>query len=64
MTKSALEDLRVLDLSTRLSGAYAAKLLGDNGADVVLLEGAGGVLAGLEAGGQQQIADEGGNEQQ
>ena len=42
MTKSALEDLRVLDLSTRLSGAYAAKLLGDNGADVVLLEGAGG----------------------
>ena len=49
MTKSALEDLRVLDLSTRLSGAYAAKLLGDNGADVVLLEGAGGHPARSEA---------------
>ncbi len=38
MVTSALGDLRVLDLSTRLSGAYTAKLLGDNGADVVLLE--------------------------
>ena len=38
MAKSALGDLRVVDLSTRLSGAYTAKLLGDNGADVVLAE--------------------------
>jgi len=38
MAKSALGDLRVVDLSTRLSGAYTAKLLGDNGADVVLIE--------------------------
>ena len=49
MPKSALGDLRVLDLSTRLSGAYAAKLLGDNGADVVLLEDANGHPARAEA---------------
>lgn len=35
---AALGDLRVLDLSTRLSAAFAARLLGDHGADVVLLE--------------------------
>lgn len=34
----ALEDIRVLDLSTRLSGAFAAKLMGDHGADVALVE--------------------------
>jgi crotonobetainyl-CoA:carnitine CoA-transferase CaiB-like acyl-CoA transferase len=34
----ALAGLRVVDLSTRLSGAYCAKLFGDCGADVVLLE--------------------------
>ncbi len=34
----ALSDLRVVDLSTRLSGAFCAKLFGDQGADVVLLE--------------------------
>ncbi len=34
----AFEDLRVLDLSDRLSGAYCARLFGDYGADVLLLE--------------------------
>ncbi|MPZ99934.1 MAG: hypothetical protein GEU80_11495 [Dehalococcoidia bacterium] len=34
----ALSDVRVLDLSTRLSGAFCARLFGDHGADVVLLE--------------------------
>ena len=37
MTK-AFDDLRVVDLSDRLSGAYAARLFGDFGADVVLAE--------------------------
>ncbi len=32
------EDLRVIDLSTRFSGAFAARLFGDFGADVVLVE--------------------------
>jgi len=34
----ALADIKVVDLSQRLSAAYCAKLLGDHGADVVLLE--------------------------
>ena len=34
----AFEGLRVLDLSNRLSGAFAARLFGDFGADVVLVE--------------------------
>ena len=34
----AFDHLRVLDLSERLSGAYCARLFGDYGADVVLLE--------------------------
>ena len=34
----AFEGLRVLDLSDRLSGAYCARLFGDFGADVLLLE--------------------------
>jgi len=38
MTPGAFEDLRVLDLSDRLSGAYCARLFGDYGADVLLLE--------------------------
>lgn len=32
------DDLRVVDLSTRFSGAFAARLFGDFGADVVLAE--------------------------
>ena len=31
-------ELRVVDLSTRFSGAFAARLFGDFGADVVLAE--------------------------
>ncbi len=34
----ALDALRVLDLSTRLAGAYCARLFGDFGADVRMLE--------------------------
>ena len=37
-----LEGLRVIDLSDRLSGAFAARLFGDFGADVVLVEPPGG----------------------
>jgi len=32
------EDIRVIDLSDRLSGAFAARLFGDYGADVILVE--------------------------
>ena len=35
---SALEGVRVVDLSDRLSGAWAARLFGDFGADVLLVE--------------------------
>jgi crotonobetainyl-CoA:carnitine CoA-transferase CaiB-like acyl-CoA transferase len=35
---SVFDDLRVLDLSTRLSGAFCARLFADFGADVVLAE--------------------------
>ncbi|MDT7547405.1 MAG: hypothetical protein QOE99_3515 [Actinomycetota bacterium] len=35
---SPLTDVRVLDLSSRLAGAYATKLLADAGADVVTVE--------------------------
>ena len=35
---SAFADLRVVDLTTRLSGAYAARLFGDYGAQVFLVE--------------------------
>lgn len=35
---SAFDGLRVLDCSSNLSGAYAARLFGDWGADVVLAE--------------------------
>ncbi|MCY3883378.1 MAG: CoA transferase [Gammaproteobacteria bacterium] len=34
----AFEDIRVLDLSNRLSGAWAARLFGDFGAEVILVE--------------------------
>ena len=35
---AAFEGLRVLDLSNRLSGAFAARLFGDFGAEVTLVE--------------------------
>jgi crotonobetainyl-CoA:carnitine CoA-transferase CaiB-like acyl-CoA transferase len=35
----ALEGIRVIDLSDRMSGAYAARLFGDYGAEVILVEG-------------------------
>ena len=38
----ALDGVRVLDLSTRLAGAYCARLFGDFGADVRMLETEGG----------------------
>ena len=38
----ALRGLRVIDLSNRLSGAYAARLFGDFGANVILAEPADG----------------------
>ena len=34
----AFDDVRVLDLSNRLSGAYAARLFGDFGAEVIKIE--------------------------
>lgn len=54
-----LRDLRVLDLSTGIAGAYATKLLADAGADVVKVEGAAGdPLRGWSASG----ADRGGRD--
>ena len=35
---TALKEIRVLDLSTRLSGAWAARLFGNFGAEVILIE--------------------------
>ena len=35
---TAFDGLRVVDLSDRLSGAFAARLFGDFGADVILAE--------------------------
>ena len=40
--QSAFEGTKVLDLSTRLSGAWAARLFGDFGAEVLLPETADG----------------------
>ena len=41
MTK-AFQEIRVIDLSNRLSGAYAARMFGDFGAEVILIEQAQG----------------------
>ena len=38
MLTKPFEGLRVIDLSTRFSGAFAARLFGDFGADVILVE--------------------------
>ncbi|MEE8422185.1 MAG: CoA transferase [Dehalococcoidia bacterium] len=38
----ALEGIRVLDLSTRVAGAWCSRLLADFGADVVMVEAPGG----------------------
>src|SRR4051812_45605172 len=42
MTTSALEGLLVLDLASQVAGAFAGKLLADLGAQVVMVEPAGG----------------------
>ena len=41
-TEGPLAGLRVIDLSTGITGAYASKLFADAGADVVKLEPPGG----------------------
>ncbi|MED5556047.1 MAG: CoA transferase, partial [Pseudomonadota bacterium] len=41
MTK-AFQGIRVIDLSDRHAGAYAARMFGDFGADVILIEDARG----------------------
>ena len=38
----AFDDIRVLDLSNKLSGAFAARMYGDFGAEVVMAEGVEG----------------------
>ena len=55
----ALRGVRVIDLSNRLSGAYAARLFGDFGADVILAEPADGHALRHEA---PFVADEAGPE--
>jgi crotonobetainyl-CoA:carnitine CoA-transferase CaiB-like acyl-CoA transferase len=42
MLASALDGVRVLDLSTRVAGAWCSRLLADFGADVVMVEPPGG----------------------
>jgi crotonobetainyl-CoA:carnitine CoA-transferase CaiB-like acyl-CoA transferase len=39
---SALHGIKVIDLSTSVSGAWCARMLADFGADVALFEGADG----------------------
>ncbi len=58
----ALTGIRVIDLSDRLSGAYAARMFGDHGADVILAEPAAGhalrheaPFAGDESGPKQSL---------
>ena len=43
--QKAFENIKVLDLSSRLSGAWAARLFGDFGAEVILAEGHEGHIA-------------------
>ena len=55
---SPFDDLRVVDLSDRLSGAFAARLFGDFGADVLLVEPASGHAVRHEpplCGGEQAV---------
>src|SRR6476469_3813214 len=42
MLPSALDDLRVLDISQGIAGPLCARLLGDYGADVIKIEPPGG----------------------
>jgi crotonobetainyl-CoA:carnitine CoA-transferase CaiB-like acyl-CoA transferase len=46
-TSAALDDLRVLDLSTSVAAAWCGRLLADFGADVVAVEGRDNPLRGL-----------------
>ena len=44
----AFDDVRVLDLSRRMSGAYAARLFGDFGAEVIMVEDSKVTLLGIK----------------
>jgi crotonobetainyl-CoA:carnitine CoA-transferase CaiB-like acyl-CoA transferase len=46
-TRRALDDLRVVDLSTSVAAAWCGRLLADFGADVIVVEGADNPLRGL-----------------
>ena len=55
-----LEQLRVLDFSEGIAGAYASKMLGDAGADVIAIErSAGSPLRSWTASGKWPEAGEG-----
>jgi crotonobetainyl-CoA:carnitine CoA-transferase CaiB-like acyl-CoA transferase len=65
MTESALDGVLVLELAAGVSGAFAGKLLADLGADVVMVEPAGGTplrghgLFGYLAGGKRSTVPAG-----